>query len=305
MSASAKSSAQSAKRPASAASDHEPAIKKAKASKAKKEDGRAASTCKTLCGVVSNHTARGHNVQLQNEFSISPGDRRNWFLSHVLQGKLQNRVCNCNLAFDVIFLVNNQLPPVEFDVMLESVPTAKGKSASSQRLGCAGSVFRSMLHSYAYSFSYYLLSGRNFHALLTHEHVNIKEHALGWVAVFEWARSISEGQCVYVAGEIPDNIIAISLNEEEEAKRKPVSCQLSLDEAEHKSENEKEEDNESDELPAPPAGRRFKWKVPFADLELQSNHAQFGAALHQQQTSVMVPQNLLAKVYALLAAELK
>ncbi len=122
MSASAKSSAQSAKRAASVASDHEPAIKKAKASKAKKEDGRAASTCKTLCGVVSNHTAGGHNVQLQNEFSISPGDRRNWFLSHVLQGKLQNRVCNCNLAFDVIFcfLVNNQLPPVEFDVMLET-----------------------------------------------------------------------------------------------------------------------------------------------------------------------------------------
>ena len=37
-------------------------------------------------------------------------------------------------------------------------------------------------------------AGRNYHALLTHEHGAIEDAKLSWQAVLEWAKLISEGQ---------------------------------------------------------------------------------------------------------------
>ena len=58
-----------------------------------------------------------------------------------------------------------------------------------------------------------------------HENGNIGENNLSWTAVFEWAKLISEGSGVYVAGELPDSVLALALEDAEHAHR-TLMCYL-------------------------------------------------------------------------------
>lgn len=53
-----------------------------------------------------------------------------------------------------------------------------------------------------------------------HENSTISANRLSWASVFEWAQLISAGKEVYVAGELPDCVLAFSVEDEEKAHSK-------------------------------------------------------------------------------------
>lgn len=259
-----------------------PADLPAEPSKAAKKAGeRKDSTC-SLCGLFSLHTVAGHQTRCQALFSVAfnENDLRQFTVKNIM--------------------VSNRLPTQDealYNKVLEACPQAAGKSAESKLLGCAG---------------------RNFYALLLHEIAIIKKHSLPWITVFQWACMISSSNEAYVQGELPDSILAHSVNSSlnrssTSSSSNPSKPSMPDDEDDHELksqvsalQSDSDSANDSDAVFAALAKvksrekrRSFTWNNPDVEMNLQAKKAKLGGAHGEEMVpvSATIPKKLVGKFY--------